>query len=399
MCVFALLQGAPQRYSEDLRGYPPESPQRLCDADLVTDSPGTVARLPPLPRPLPGAPWPGVDWPTGALPPGVDLGPLMDAAFDPDGPLRDTYAVVCILGGRLVAERYGGTLPRFDGPGRPVTAATPLLSWSMAKSMLHALVGMLVGDGVLDPAAPADVRAWGDEGDPRRVITLSDLLAMRDGLAFVETYEDPDTSDVLQMLFGQGKADMAAFAAERPLVAAPGTRYNYSTGTSMVISGVVAGALGPGDPYRSYLDERLFGPLGMSSATATFDDAGSWVAGSYVYATARDFARFGLLYLRDGVWDGRRLLPEGWVDSGRTSRSVDPDDGYLYGHHWWTRDDPLGTFWAAGHDGQYIDVVPGLDLVLVRLGRTGTERTSEVRTWRDDMIEAFRGSHPGAGGA
>jgi hypothetical protein len=163
----------------------------------------------------------------------------------------------------------------------------------------------------------------------------------------------------MQMLFGGGRADMAAFAADRPLAAPPGTRYNYSTGSSMVISGIVARALGSGGPYRSYLDDRLFGPLGMSSATATFDDAGSWVAGSFVHATARDFARFGLLYLRDGVWGGRRLLPEGWVDSGRRPRSVDPDDGNLYGHHWWTRDDPLGTFWAAGHDGQFHRPGPG----------------------------------------
>jgi CubicO group peptidase (beta-lactamase class C family) len=365
----------------------------------VTDASGTAAHLLPLPPPSADGPWPESDWPTDPLPPDVDLGSLMDAAFDADGPLADTYAVVCVLGGRLVFERYGGTLPRFDGPGRSVTAETPLLSWSVAKSLLHAVVGMLVGDGVVDPAAPAAVPAWGDEHDPRRAITLSDLLAMRDGLEFTEVYEDPDTSDVLQMLFGEGKADMAAFAADRPLAAAPGTRYNYSTGTSMVISGIVARALGPGDPYRSYLDERLFGPLGMASATCTFDDAGSWVAGSYVHATARDFARFGLLYLRDGVWNGRRLLPRGWVDSGRTPRSVDPDDGNLYGHHWWTRDDPLGTFWAAGHDGQYIDVVPGLDLVLVRLGRTGAERSPELRAWRDHVIEAFRGSHRGGGGA
>ena len=182
---------------------------------------------------------------------------------------------------------------------------------------------------------------------------------------------------------------MAAFAADRPLAASPGTRYNYSTGTSMVISGIIAGALGAGAPYRAYLDQRLFGPLGMTSATATFDDAGVWVAGSFVYASARDFARFGLFYLRDGVWDGRRLLPERWVDAGRSPRSVDPDDGYLYGAHWWTREDPRGTFWAAGHDGQYIDLCPALDLVLVRLGRTGSDRTSQVRAWRDTVIDAF----------
>jgi CubicO group peptidase (beta-lactamase class C family) len=320
----------------------------------------------------------------------------MDAAFDPDGPLHDTYAVACVLGGRLVYERYGGTLPRFDGPGRPVSVATPLLSWSVAKSMLHAVVGMLVGDGILDLAAPVLVPGWDQPGDPRRDITLADLLTMRDGLAFVEGYEDAETSDVIQMLFGRGQADMAAFAADRPLAAAPGTRYNYSTGTSMVISGVIARALGAGAPYRAYLDERLFGPLGMTSATATFDDAGAWVAGSFVHASTRGFARFGLLYLRDGVWDGLRLLPERWVDAGRSPRSVDPDDGYLYGAHWWTREDPLGTFWAAGHDGQYIDLCPALDLVLVRLGRTGSDRSSEVRAWRDEVIDAFGGADAGS---
>jgi CubicO group peptidase (beta-lactamase class C family) len=334
-------------------------------------------------------PWPTGAWPAGTLPPEVGLDRLMEAAFDPDGPLHDTYAVACILGGRLVYERHGGTLPRFDGPGRPVLADTPLLSWSVAKSMLHAVVGMLVEDGLLDPGARADVPAWGGTDDPRRAITIADLLAMRDGLAFAEEYEDAGTSDVIEMLFGRGRDDMAAFAADRTLVAPPGTRFNYSTGTTMVLSGIVARVLGPGGPYRSYLDERLFGPLGMATAAATFDDAGAWVAGSYVHATARDFARFGLFALRDGVWDGRRLLPAGWVDSGRTPRSVDPDDGHLYGHHWWTRPDPLGTFWAAGHDGQFVDVVPGLDLVLVRLGRTGSDRHAAVRAWRDDVIDAF----------
>jgi CubicO group peptidase (beta-lactamase class C family) len=319
----------------------------------------------------------------------VDLEPLLEAAFDPDGPLRDTYAVVVVQGGRLVAERYGGSLPQWEGPGKPVVPATPLLSWSMAKSMLHAVVGMLVGEGRLDPAAPADVPAWQGTGDPRGSITLDDLLAMRDGLEFHEEYEDAGTSDVIQMLYGDGQADMSRFAADRPLAAPPGTRFNYSTGTSMVVSGIVARTVGAGGPYRRFLEERLFAPIGMTSATATFDDAGVWVAGSYVHASARDYARFGLLYLRDGVWDGRRLLPEGWVDAGRTPRSVDPDDGHLYGAHWWTRDEPLGTFWAAGHEGQYIDICPALDLVLVRMGRTGAERSPMVRAWRDQVIDAF----------
>jgi CubicO group peptidase (beta-lactamase class C family) len=146
---------------------------------------------------------------------------------------------------------------------------------------------------------------------------------MRDGLDFLEDYEDAETSDVLQMLFGRGNKDMAAFAADRPLAAAPGTRFSYSSGTSNVISGIVAREVGPGEDYRRFLEDRLFGPLGMASATVTLDDAGTWVAASYAHATARDFARFGLLYLRDGTWEDRRLLA-GWVDHGRRPRSGDP---------------------------------------------------------------------------
>jgi CubicO group peptidase (beta-lactamase class C family) len=335
-------------------------------------------------------PWPTAAWPVGDLPDGVDLDELVDSAFDPGGPLRQTYAMVVVHRGRLVFERYDGAIPQWDKPGKPVVAATPLLSWSMAKSLLHAVVGLLVGDGRLDPDAPAPVPEWRNPGDPRGAITLQDLLDMRDGLAFAEEYEDADASDVMQMLFGRGSSDMASFAADRPLAAAPGSLFNYSSGTSNIISGIVARELGPGPPYRRYLDERLFGPLGMASATTTFDEAGTWVAASYAYATARDFARFGLLYLRDGVWEDRRLLPEGWVDHGRRPRSVDPEGSDLYGSHWWTEVGPHGTFWAAGHEGQYLDVCPALDLVLVRMGRTDSDRSDEVKAWRSRVIDRFR---------
>jgi CubicO group peptidase (beta-lactamase class C family) len=343
----------------------------------------------PLPAQLNGVPWPDEDWPTAEVPPGVELRRLMDDAFDPEGPLHQTYAVVIVHHGRLVFERYDGLLPQWDKPGKPVGRETPLLSWSMAKSMLHAVVGMLVAEGRLAPDEPAPVPQWDNPGDPRRAITLQHLLDMRDGLDFTEDYVDADASDVLQMLFGEGRHDMAAFAADRPLASGPGTRFNYSSGTSNVISGIVAREVGPGEPYRRFLADRLFGPLGMASATATFDDAGTWVAASYAYATARDFARFGLLYLRDGVWAGRQLLPAGWVDGGRRPRSVDPEDGDLYGSHWWTRDNPYGTFWAAGHEGQYIDVCPALDLVLVRMGRTDAEHGEPLKRWRTEVIEAF----------
>ncbi len=342
-----------------------------------------------LPDQAPDVPWPTEEWPVGPLPEGVAIDGLMAEAFDPSGPLHQTYAVAIVHRGRLVFERYDGLLPQWDKPGKPVTVATPLLSWSMAKSMLHAVVGMLVAEGRLSLDAPAPVPEWQTAGDPRAAITLQQLLDMRDGLDFNEVYEDPEVSDVLQMLFGRGQADMAAFAADRPLAATPGTRFNYSSGTSNIVSGIVARQVGPGEPYRNFLADRLFGPLGMTSASVTLDDVGTWVAASYAYATARDYARFGLLYLRDGRWGDRRLLPEGWVDHGRRPRSVDPDDGDYYGSHWWTRENPLGTFWAAGHEGQYVDICPDLDLILVRMGRTEADFSEDLKGWRTRMIQAF----------
>lgn len=316
----------------------------------------------------------------------------MDRVFDPAGPFGSTHAVVVVHRGALVAERYGGELPRFDGPAEPVGPATPLLSWSMAKSVLHAAVGMLVAEGRLTPHQPAPVPEWAEPGDPRQAITLDHLLAMRDGLAFTEDYTDGGGSDVLPMLFGDGQDDVARFAADRPLAAAPGERFNYSSGTSNIVSGVVARALGPGEPYRRFLAERLFGPIGAESARPTLDAAGTWVASSYLHATARDFARFGLLYLRGGTWAGRRILPRSWVDTARRARSVDPSDGQLYSAHWWVVPDGHGTFACQGYEGQSITVCPALDLVVVRLGKTPAEHYPELRAWRGDVVAAFAGA-------
>lgn len=340
----------------------------------------------------PGVSWPTGAWPTGAPPEKVALDDLLDELFDDTGPLATTYAAVVVFEGRLVAERYAGTLEHWDRPAEPVGPDTRLLSWSMAKSMLHGVVGTLVGDGLLDLDEPAPVPAWRAPGDPRGAISLQHLLEMRDGLDFVEQYVVGEASDVIEMLFGAGQADVAGFAERKALAAAPGSRFSYSSGTSNVVSAIVARLVGSGDAYRAYLDERLFGPIGMTSALATFDEAGTWVASSYVHATARDFARFGYLYLRDGCWDGRRLLPEGWVDHGRRARSVDPDDGDLYGAHWWVVGDEHGSFRASGYEGQSILVVTGLDLVVVRLGKTSEEHGPDLEAWRRRVVAAFAAS-------
>jgi CubicO group peptidase (beta-lactamase class C family) len=232
------------------------------------------------------------------------------------------------------------------------------------------------------------VPTWSGAEDPRRAITLEHLLAMRDGLDFVEDYVDAGRSDVIEMLFGAGAGDCAAFAADRPALAPPGERFNYSSGTSNIVSGIVARTVGPGDPYATLVRERLLDPIGMRTATPRFDDAGTWVASSYVHATARDFARFGTLYLRDGVWEGRRLLPAGWVDHGRAERSVD-EEGRRYGAHWWVAGDGHGTFSAVGYEGQRIAVSPALDLVVVRLGKTPAEGYPALDRWRADLTDAL----------
>jgi CubicO group peptidase (beta-lactamase class C family) len=358
-------------------------------APAGADAGGGAGALVPLPAQPDGVSWPTTEWPEGDVPSGVDLEPLLERAFDESGPLATSYAVVVVHRGRLVAERYGGALEHFDRPPDPVTVETPLLSWSMAKSMLHAVVGLLVGDGRLDLDQPAAVPEWSSPDDPRHPITLRQLLAMRDGLAFVEDYVDDRISDVIHMLFGEGQGDMAHFAADRPLAAPPGTRFNYSSGTSNIISAVVARLVGPGQPYARYLHERLFSPIGMRSADPELDEAGTWVGSSYLRTTARDFARFGLLYLRDGVWEGERILPRGWVDYARTMVSDDPVDG-PYGAHWWgVAGDTLGTFRASGYEGQSITLCPPLDLMVVRLGKTAAAHYPDLVAWRADVVQAF----------
>jgi CubicO group peptidase (beta-lactamase class C family) len=346
-----------------------------------------------LPAQPADVPWPTRDWPTAEPP--AEVAPALTALLDDVTADAErygtTFAVAIVHRGRILAERYRGELEHWDRPDEPVVPSTRLLSWSMAKSMLHAVVGMLVADGRLTVDTPADVPEWSDAVDPRRAITLEHLLVMRDGLAFSEVYDATGQSDVVEMLFGDGQADMAHFAADRPLAHPPGTVFNYSSGTSNIISGIAARIVGPGEPYERFLRERLFDLIGMASAQPRFDEAGTFVGSSYVYATARDYLRFGLLYLRGGVWDGKQVLPEGWVDHGRRIRSYDADEDRWYGAHWWSVGDDLGTFWASGYEGQSLMLCPPLDLMVVRLGHSPEDHHNpELTAWRARMVDAFR---------
>lgn len=320
--------------------------------------------LPPAPRPSPAAEWERADPPAG-----WDPAALFDPVFADTVCFGETWAIAACQRGALIYERYEGRLPGWTEPGETVTGSSRLLSWSVAKSVLHAGVGILVGEGRLSLHGPAGVRSWSDPSDPRHAITLEHLLTMRDGLDFVEDY-DPGggRSDVITMLF-TGIADTAAFAADRPPAAPPGQRYSYSSGASNIVSSLVAAQVGAGPRYEAWLRSALLERIGMTSATVETDAAGTWIASSYMRATAADWLRFGELYLRDGVWAGQRILPEGWVDYGRRPRSPDPD-GTWHGAHWWSDGPGSGPFWAEGFEGQMILVCPEADLVVVRFGRT-----------------------------
>ncbi|MEY4173268.1 MAG: hypothetical protein RI900_433 [Actinomycetota bacterium] len=292
-----------------------------------------------------------------------------DELFDRDPDLGRTLALVVMQSGEVVFERYG-TQPDTDfGPGGPVTADTTLISWSMAKSITHAAVGLLVGDGLLDPSAPAPVASWA--GTPKAAITLQQLLEMRSGLQFVEDYVDGSVSHVIEMLFGEGSGDVAGYAAALPLEHEPGTVWSYSSGTTNIIARIVGDVVGGGaEGMEAFLRDRLFLPAGMHSAIPKFDPAGTFIGSSFVFATARDFARFGELFRNDGVAaDGTRVLPAGWAEHARTWASYDSESDYHYGAQWWGWPEFPGSLACHGYEGQYTLVVPDRELVVVHLGK------------------------------
>jgi len=324
-----------------------------------------LPRLPPLPE---NVPWPdGRRGPVSPAPPAVEA--AIDRAFaepNPAGePQRRTAAVLVVHEGRLLAERYA---PGF-GPD------TPMLSWSMAKSVIAALVGIADAEGLLDVDAPAPVPEWSDPDDPRHAITLDDLLRQSSGLEFDETYGA--TNDVSRMLFARG--DAAGFAASFPLVHPPGTFFAYSSGASNIVSRILRDALG-GDLESTlrFARRALFEPAQIRTAILEFDASGTPLGSSFAFMSARDWARFGLLHLQNGMWDGRRVLPEGWVEYVTTPT---PASGSRYGAHWWINRGhpdpskqrewpslPAEVYTAWGHSGQYVMIDPTADLVVVRLG-------------------------------
>ena len=318
---------------------------------------GQAAALPDAPHVSqiadPGKPWPQ----------GESVGPL-DAGVaalldDPALAGPGMRALVVVRDGRVVAERYA---PGF-GP------KTPLIGWSMTKTVNAALLGRVIAEGRMGGDRDHLFAGW--EGDGRRDIRLSHLLSMTDGLRFNEDYGG--VNDVTRMLYLEN--DMAGFAATAPADAVPGAVFRYSSGASVLLARLWMDAVGP--EAWQYPVTALFAPLGMASATLEADASGTFVGGSYLYATARDWARFAQFLLDDGVWNGRRLLPESFMEAIRTPTVV--SGGRFTEAQAWhlaPRETgkqtvlPADAFWLLGHEGQAIAIVPSARLIVLRMGLT-----------------------------
>ncbi|MNZ45317.1 6-aminohexanoate-dimer hydrolase [compost metagenome] len=329
--------------------------------------------------------WPTDQWPPGPKVSGPALQALEDYAFTPrDDATRKgirTDALLVIRDGQLIYERYAGL----------TTADTPHLTWSVSKSLLAALLGVAYGEGLLrlqDPVAKFYPPMQRHPG-----VTLADLLHWASGLDWQEDYEyAPLNSSVVAMLYTRGHADMAAFTAGHDPFSPPGQHFRYSSGDSNLLAAALKALVGA-QRYADYPWRALFEPLGIRSAVWETDASGTFVASSYVYMTARDLARIGLLMQRNGRWGEHQLLPRDWV-----AFSLQPFAGYrahqdaaVPGGHWWLNravdgasrpwpDAPEETFAALGHWGQALYVLPDENLVIVRYGddRDGSYRHNEL---------------------
>ena len=359
----------------------------LTEDELRQQKIGDIKPLKYSPEQRSNRPWPaGNHGPVVTLPAGVDaqkLAKAVDAAFAEFDPrsLRNTRAVVVVYDGQLIAEHYA--------PGFGLN--TPQLGWSMSKSVTNALVGMLVQQGKLELHHPAPVPEWQKANDPRRKITLDQLLRMSAGLEFSEEYAP--FSDAVYMFYDS--YDFAAYAANKPLEIEPDQKWHYSSGSANIVARIVRQTIVKQyENYYQYLYQNFFHKIGMLSMVMEPDPAGTFAGSSYMFATPRDWARFGLLYLQDGVWNGERILPEGWVKytTTPTPRAPQGEYGALFWLNAGAPSDasdrmmtsvPVDTYFARGFQEQRVFVVPSKNLVLVRLGATSVKSA-----WNDEAFVA-----------
>lgn len=312
--------------------------------------------------PQPTSPDANAEWPVGNHA-GTNFDPALSGILADDtlrGP--GMRAIVVVHHGRIVAESYG---PGFDDK-------TPLIGWSMTKTVNAILTGRAALMGLLSVDDKNLFPEWAK--DERKEISLKSIAGMESGLAFNEDYGD--VSDVTRMLYLQ--PDMAKFTISQPLVAKPDSQFNYSTGASVVMARYWMNKMPDKATALAFPRKELFNPLGMQSAVLELDQTDTFAAGSYLYASARDWARIGQFLLQDGVWDGTRLVSEDFMKMMRTANSTS-NGVYTQMQTWLTGPGeepnasfgaPADTFWLQGHDGQTVAIVPSRDLVVVRMGLT-----------------------------
>ena len=323
----------------------------------------------------------------------------VDELFTMEG-LGETRAVLLYADGKLAAERYA------EG----YSEETRFISWSMAKTITAVLIGMLAADGLLDVDAPAPVDMWQRSGDPRSDITLEHLLQMRSGLRHTEAGDPPYESSEVRMLFLDGRDDMAKWAKEQPLEAEPGERFEYSSNTTVILADIAARALTDSeDPdarreaVETYLQQRLFGPLGMTSMVAEYDASGTLIGGSLMHATARDYAAFGEFLRRGGTApSGEQLVPTRWVEAMLSPSPTASQYGYQiwlnrplgqkgaeWGHPLFPERAPASLFSLIGHMGQYVLVSPDQRLTMVRLGHSNSEERKAMLQQAADVLALY----------
>ena len=287
----------------------------------------------------------------------VTLDKILNAAFDEKSAehIIRSRAIVVLHDGKLIAEKYA----------QNITAQTPLLGWSMTKSVTNAMIGMMVKDGKIDIKKAAPINEW--KNDNRQKITIDHLLRMSSGLSFVEDYGSP--SDATQMLFR--KKGAGAYALQSKAYTEPNKVWSYSSGTTNILQEIIRRQFANHADYLAFPHLRLFHKIGMKSAVLEPDASGTYIGSSFMYATGRDWAKFGQLYLQDGVWNDERLLPEGWVKYSSTE--TPHSEGQYAAQFWIDHKDkafPQDAFMCLGFESQVVAIVPSKKLVIVRLGCT-----------------------------
>jgi len=325
--------------------------------------------IPPPDRDPAGVPWPDGDLVTDtALPPGVDAAALQaasDWAFERPTAEQVTLSLLVVHRGRIVHERYAAGVDR----------DTRTRTWSTAKSIAATLLGILVDQGRLALDQPLAID-WlpelpAPESDPRRAITLRHVLNMSSGLDPVDSFgREYVTGSGLAYWAGAGSA---AAARGRGLVREPGSAWDYENYDTLLAVYAMKRVFDDGDAYRLFPYRALLARIGMHNTLLGTDRFGDFVLSSQVYTNARDLARFGLLHLDEGVWQGQRILSKEWIDFVRTPAPASAARGHDYGGHWWLvpddRDDvPSDAYATAGNRGQFVIVVPSHDTVIVRRG-------------------------------